>query len=482
MKFEKFSLPHRGSLLAAVLLAAALVGLQSPLFAADPPGKHEASLEARLARLEARIAELERALDRLRAEPTAPSDPWRVLEQQIDVLAREVERLKLGESAAAEGFAAAPPGLGPAASRVYTVARGVSLAGYGEALYENFDSQREDGAPSGRTDQLDFLRAIVYLGHKFSDRILFNSEIEFEHASTGKKGEVSVEFAYLDFLIREGFNVRAGMVLVPMGFVNELHEPPIFLGAARPVVEQRLIPTTWRENGVGVHGEAGPVDYRAYLVTSLAAVAGTSSGASGFSASGIRGGRSSGSRSAADDLALVARLDWQPRPWLTLGASAYTGDTGQGRTTPGGTPIDGRTTIRELHAELRHRALQARGLYTRTNIEDVAQINEAQGFAGSASIGERQWGGYVEVGYDVLAHVPETHQALIPYVRWERLDTQARVPAGFSADPANDLTVVTLGAAWKPILNVALKADFNRIENGAGTGVDQFNLALGFLF
>ena len=129
-------------------------------------------------------------------------------------------------------------GLGPAASNVYRKERGVSLGGYGEALYTNYAELRQDDQPSGKTDEFDFLRAVFYVGYKFSDSILFNSEIEVEHASTDKGGSVSVEFAYLEFQKRPEIGLRAGMLLVPVGFINELHEPPIFHGARRPEVEQ----------------------------------------------------------------------------------------------------------------------------------------------------------------------------------------------------------------------------------------------------
>ena len=449
-----------------------LFGLSSaPLLAAEEP-----PAEA----LEKRMRELEQALAELKQDGNPEASRLEEIERQVRVLAQEIEDLKLGEAASEAGKA--ERGLGPAASKVYGVRRGVSIGGYGEMLYENFDATQEDDTSSGKSDQLDFLRAIVYVGYKFNDRILFNSEIEFEHASTGKQGEVSVEFAYLDFLLLDRLSVRAGMVLVPVGFINELHEPPIFLGARRPFVEQELIPTTWRENGAGVYGEVGPLSYRAYLITGLAAVSGTSSGASGFSASGIRGGRSSGSRSAAEDLALVGRLDWELAPWLTLGTSAYTGDAGQGETTPGGETIEARTTLWDLHGELLWRGLEARGLYVRTSIDDAERINEAQGFVGNLSVGERQRGWYAQAGYDVLSRAKGTRQALVPYLRYESYNTQERVPAGFTADPANDVTVTTLGVSWKPILNVAVKADYSRIENEARSGVNQLDMALGFLF
>lgn len=437
------------------------------------------------AELEEKIREIQSELARLRATDAATGEN-RIseLERQVEVLAREIENLKLGEAAVEADKG--KYGLAPAASKVYRTKRGVSIGGYGEMLYENFSSSREDGSPSGKKDQLDFLRAIVYFGYKFNDSIVFNSEIEFEHASTGKTGEVSVEFAYLDFLIREGFNVRTGMLLVPMGFVNELHEPPTFLGAKRPAVEQVIIPTTWRENGAGVFGEVGPVSYRAYVVTGLAGVPGTSSRAGGFSESGIRGGRSSGSRSAAEDFAVVGRIDWKPIEILTFGASAYTGGAGQGVVAPDGSPVDSTVTILEGHAELRWRGLQARALYAKTDIDDVVNLNAAitavNGDFDGLSVGEKQYGWYGEIGYDVLSHVDGTRHALIPYVRYERYNTQDRVPEGFVAEPVHDVTIATAGLAWKPIPNVVVKADWNVVENAARTGVDQANVAVGYLF
>src|SRR5439155_524812 len=167
-------------------------------------------------------------------------------------------------------------------------------------LYQNFDSHADDGSPSGRFDTADLERAVFYFGYKWTDHVLFNSEIEFEHAvaASDAPGEVAVEFAYVDYRVSRGFGVRGGLLLVPMGFLNELHEPPIFHGARRPEVEQVILPSTWRENGLGVYGDAGPLTYRAYLVTSL--------DAEGFSPDlGVREGRQEGAEALARDLALT---------------------------------------------------------------------------------------------------------------------------------------------------------------------------------
>jgi len=114
-------------------------------------------------------------------------------------------------------------------------------------------------------------------------------------------------------------------------------------------------------------------------------------------------------------------------------------------------------------------------------VGDVTQLNDAQGFTGNESIGERLTGWYLEAGYDVLHSVRTDHQA-IPYVRYEQINTQAQVPTGFSANPATDATITTVGAMWKPITNVAVKTDYQFRRNAARTGVDQWNVALGFLF
>ncbi|MGH9388105.1 MAG: hypothetical protein ACRD1Z_00710, partial [Vicinamibacteria bacterium] len=346
---------------------------------------------------------------------------------------------------------------------------GVSIGGYGEALYEDFSAAKDDGKPSGKTDRLDFLRGVLYFGYKFTDSILFNSEIEYEHATTGEgaeeKGEISVEFANIEFLLRRQANIRAGELLVPVGFTNELHEPTTFPGARRPDVERAIIPATWREVGAGVFGESGAVAYRAYVVAGLKA--------DRFEASGIREGRQQGSQSTAEDLALTGRIDWDPAPGLTLGGSFFSGDSGQGLADPARRAIDARTTVAEGHAAWRWEGLEARGLYARTRIGDVTRLNGALGLSGAESIGRSQSGWYVQASFDVLARRSE--QSFVPFARYERYDTQREVPNGFQRDPENDIWVTTAGVAWKPIPNVVVKADYQDFRNRAGTGTDQVN-------
>ena len=114
-------------------------------------------------------------------------------------------------------------------------------------------------------------------------------------------------------------------------------------------------------------------------------------------------------------------------------------------------------------------------------VDEVRALNIAQGFTGNESIGERMYGAYVQVGYDVLRRAP-TRNRLYPYVRLERINTQARVPVGFESNPANDEAIVTVGAQWLPIQQVVVKADYQFRDDEANQGVNQFNLALGYVF
>jgi len=431
----------------------------------DPMEALEREVEALRAEIEALRRELEAREERAPAAAgeAETGDALAELERKIDVLAEEIERLRVGAEPTAEAADGEVPralGLAPAASKVYRTDRGLSIGGYGEMLY-----QRQDGP---RNDRLDFLRAIVYFGYKFDDRFVFNSEIEIEHAD-----EVFLEFAYLDWLYRPELNLRGGLVLLPMGLVNEIHEPTTFLGAKRPDVEQVIIPTTWRENGFGAFGEVGPVSYRTYVINGL-------NGAS-FGSGGLRGGRQKGSQALADDLAWVGRVDWDAVPGLLVGGSAYVGDSGQDRLAIGGGTIDARTTIVEGHAEWRWRGLRLRGLAARAEVEDVARLNATLGFTGAQSIGEELRGHYLEAGYDLFSG-RGGRASLTPYARWEEVDTQAEVPPGFSRNPANDFESLTLGFAFQPIDPIVLKFDWQDYDNAAGTGTDRLNVALGYIF
>jgi hypothetical protein len=195
---------------------------------------------------------------------------------------------------------------------------------------------------------------------------------------------------------------------------------------------------------------------------------------------GIREGRQGGAESSARSVAFTARADYTGVGGLLVGGSLFVGDSGQGAEIDGQV-IGGRVRLFDVHAQYQRRGLQLRGLFARTAIDDAALINANNGLFGAEGVGERQYGYYVEAAFDVLNH-RHGAWALVPFARYEKVDTQDRVPAGFEKDPGNERRLVTAGLGVKPIPNVVLKGDYQWAKDGAGATSGQLNLAIGYLF
>lgn len=426
--------------------------------------------------LEQRIEALQRQLD----SATGATAEIEELKRQVAILAEEVEKLRSGEEAPQlTETERRSLGLGASAATVYSKKQGVSLAGYGEMLYQNFAGKTHAGSPTGSVDQIDFLRGVVYVGYRFNDRFLFNSEIEFEHANTEDGGEAAIEFAHVDYRASEAFTLRGGMVLLPLGFINEFHEPNGNLGANRPLTETVIIPTTWRENGFGFAGKSHIFTYRAYLTNGLKA--------SGFSAEGLEEGKQEGALAKIRTPSFSGRIEATPHPGLLFGGSIFGGNSGffsSGEETgeTNGADLQVGTFIGEVHAEYHSRGLDLRALYCRASLNNVDRLNEALTLTGNQSVGETLLGGYVQAGYDVLAGRASGEAALIPFFRFESVNTQKNVPSGYEKDPANAQTLWTLGLQWLPIPNIVIKSDYQRINNDADSGINQWNANLGYSF
>jgi hypothetical protein len=417
--------------------------------------------------------------DELSDRELARDDEIQELKRQLTVVVEEVERLRTETAVPEEAPLESTYGLGPAASKVYGARRKLSLGGYAEALY----TKEVDATGSGE-DTADFLRSVLYVGYKFTDQILFNSEIEIEHASTDKEGSVSLEFATLDYLYRDDLNFRAGLLLVPMGFLNEMHEPPFYYGTHRPEPESRIIPTTWRENGFGIFGSLTErLHYRAYVVNGFRG--------SDFDSSGLRGGRQKGSKASANDMAVVVRADFDVIDGLRIGGSYYNGEAGQNETLSmtGMKLPDTPTTIWEAHADYRLGALHMRGLYTQSHVGDAGSLSSAltaesgAGGGGPVVVSRKMIGGYGEVGYDLMPLLfPGSEKSLVPFFRFEYLDTQNDVPSGLVRDRSKPRRIYVPGIQFYPIPSVVLKLDYRNIDNWTGTAADQVNVGFGLVF
>ncbi len=258
---------------------------------------------------------------------------------------------------------------------------------------------------------------------------------------------------------------------MPVGLINEQHEPTAYLAARRPLTETVIIPATWSELGAGVFGDSGRWSYRGYVTTGLR-------GSELTGAEGLRGGRQGGGNAVAEDFAVVARADYHPFEGTMLGGSLYGGNSGQGQRTGSEQRIRGRVSLAELHADSRFRGITLRALWARGTMKDVELLADA-----TDPIGRSFGGWYAEGGYDLGTLLTVHHDiSVTPYIRYERADTQRRAALGFARNPENDQRIFTTGVAWKPIPQTVFKVDWENVSNAAHTGRDRFNVGLGYIF
>jgi hypothetical protein len=414
------------------------------------------------------------------------------VETKVDVLAAELSKALTAQGVPEDRGQMGKFGLGPTASKVYYRDKGLSIGSYGEVLLKvNTQDKHVGGGQFEPVDDIfDALRAVLYLGFKFNDQWVVNSELEFEHAGTGGGGSVSVEFLTVDYMARDWLNFRVGLVLIPMGIINELHEPTTYFGGNRPFTEQRIIPTTWRENGGGLLGTiAGRVHYRAYAVNGL--------DAGGFSAAGFRGGRQKGSRALSNHWAFVGRLDVDIVDGLMAGGSVYAGQSGQDQLSCAadcsGTPVivpipDTPTFIYELHALYQDHGFKVRALFSQSFLQDTTLLNFALGNLVNnpqTQVAEQMLGTYGEIGYDVMPLLwKDTKQSLSPFFRFEYIDTQQKMSAFAIANPLFKQKIYTVGLDYKPIPQIVFKVDYNHVtpESNVADVTNYVNFGVGYVF
>jgi hypothetical protein len=349
---------------------------------------------------------------------------------------------------------------------------GSAFGGYGELTLNK---------PSDAPGVVDLRRFVLFFGHDFTEHIRFYSEVEVEHAvsSAEDQGEVEIEQAYLDGLLDRRLNLRGGLILMPAGIINVYHEPPSFNGVDRPDVDNFVIPTTWREPGIGIFGElAEGLRYQLYFVNGF--------DANGFTAeSAIREGHQEAQLAHAGDFGGILRFDYEPILGTVLGFSAY-GATSR-NTLPasvGDVPVG----LFEVDVRTRRGAFSARAEAALLLVGDAGALNQAlaagtpeQAEAGPVSSQSR--GGYVELAYDLLqALAPASSQGLTAFARFDYTDTQADVPAGFEARLEFRRYSEVVGLVYRPIPQIALKVDYRRRQFGEGAGTGEVASGITWLF
>jgi hypothetical protein len=352
-----------------------------------------------------------------------------------------------------------------------------SIGGYGEMQVTGLAS----GKDAPRQWSADVRRLVLFVAHSFNDKLRAYTEIELEHAK-----EAEIEQAFVDYkVLGDYLGVRAGLILVPMGIINEVHEPPVFNGVVRPRVETAVIPSTWREIGAGFFGH--PTDWLRYQAYAMAAL-----DPLGIDAGGLAGARGGGAVSKAKAWAAVGRVEIEPILGLVIGASGYASDAGKNGTyhlrdrtaVDMSVPILGYT----LDARFRRAGLEWKILFAEWHLPEAGALMHAYDDAGKPLFADRtkpvptrMRGAYVEGGYDVLRPFRVSHQ-LVPFARLEYYDTQSAVPEGFTANPTYSVREYTFGASYRPIREVVLKGDYQLRNRKAGPDETQINFGVGFMY
>ncbi len=326
--------------------------------------------------------------------------------------------------------------------------------------------------------EADLHRFVLMVGHTFTDRLKFWSEVEIEHAfveGAEESGEVAIEQAYVDLMLHRRANVRAGMVLVPVGIVNERHEPPTFHGVERTFVDSVIVPTTWRDTGVGLFGDLGRgFSYRTYFVPGL--------DATGFAAEeGIKDGRQQGGHADASDPAITGRLEYR-NVGLTAGGSFWYGGSGFGLVR---LEIESpKVGVASVDARYRRDRHELRAQWSMVNITGAGDLNRAlQANTGlSPNIASRLLGAYGEYAVRVSPN-SWLHEVMV-FGRYELFDTQNKMPDGFQPLEELQRSALVVGATYFPDPDVAFKFDVVRERNKSSfiSAPWRVNLGVGWWF
>ena len=393
------------------------------------------------------------------------------LARRLDQLAAELAAVKAQLSQLQQQRSAAPPAAAPAIAAPAAPSEPATvITGYGEINYNR---------PTRATDktQADVRRFVLGYQHRFDAKTKLVTELEVEHAVTSASdpGEVAIEQAYIEHQFSPAWAVRAGVFLMPVGLLNENHEPNAFYGVERNFVETAIIPTTWREGGLQL---VGSFDNGLTLQTGIS----TSFDMTKWDATSSAGAESplaavhqEMALAKARDLAWFGALNWRGVPGLQLGGSLFAGNATHGRSGF----ARSRVTLWDAHARWAPGRWDLAALYARGGISNSAALNLP--LVGNATLIPQAFDGwYAQAAYKLWT---QQDYALSPFVRVEQFNTARRyADLGPGLTPAALPTeqVLTLGASFQLTPGVVVKADLQRFRENRDN--NRVNLGLGFSF
>jgi hypothetical protein len=432
------------------------------------------------------------------AAPAAAIAQETDLAKRVEQLATELEKVKAELAAQrAQAAPAAPVASVPAAAAVpvtvpvlpaqsamaapVVATRGTPasqmasdtvLTGYGEVNYNH-------PVRNASASQTDVRRAVIGLQHRFDERTKVVAEFEWEHAvaSAGDQGETEVEQLYVEREFANGLRGKAGLFLMPVGLLNQNHEPTAYYGVERNFVETAIIPTTWREAGVGLSGEFGDgFAWDTGLTTGFDLTKWDPASGEGRE-SPLGSIHQEGQLAKSRDLSLHGALNWRGVPGLLVGASLFTGKAGHA--TAGFPAQDARVTLWDLHTRYTPGAWDLSALWAYGRITDTNALNAT--FAGNPNPVPSSFAGwYLQAAYKLWQ---SGDYALSPFARFESFNTARSFgaqPAGFGVDSAGYERVSTVGANLNIGQGVVLKADYQKFHQDKAN--DRINLGVGFAY
>ncbi|MBL4871273.1 MAG: hypothetical protein JKX72_10005 [Robiginitomaculum sp.] len=328
------------------------------------------------------------------------------------------------------------------------------IGGYGELHYEG-----------GAKDQIDIHRFVLFFGHDFTDNIRFFSELEVEHAiaGEGKVGEVELEQMYLEMDIGESTQIYGGVHLVPVGIINETHEPTTFFGVERNAVEKNIIPATWWEGGIGLHGNVGSTGFSYDAMVSSGLDLNTGNGYK------IRSGRQKVGKAKFNSQAYTGRVQYTGLPGVTLASSMYYQPD---VTQSAGDSISGQDVsafLWESHIQAKFNGFGLNALYANWSL-DGADVD--------ASGRDKQNGFYIEPSY--------TFDMSLGYLEGAKLGVFYRYSDwdnnnGIANNSGTHRSV--FGVNFWPIDEVVLKMDYIiEDKESGGPSKNSMNLGIGYQF
>ncbi len=393
------------------------------------------------------------------AQDTPPTleEVWEIVQRQqaeIDALRGELADARQGIASTDQKVAESEARIeatGDVVESMVSVASAPSkttIGGYGELHYNNVS------ADSGDSKDIDFHRFVLFFGHEYSDRVRFFSELELEHSLSGdgKPGEVELEQAYVEFGLTDNIFAKTGLFLLPVGIMNETHEPPTFYGVERNSIENIILPSTWWEAGVGMRGNlANGLSWDAAVHSGLAMPT------EGGSAFRVRSGRQKVAKAMADDPAATMRLKYTGVPGLELAASyQYQSDPSQ----VAGDGLDSGQLF-TAHAVYQRERFGLRALYGSWQFDGVAV---------EAADADDQHGWYIEPSF-------RASESWGFYARYEDVD---------AARDQDKFTQSEFGFNYWPIENVVLKMDFRSREfalpDMSDADFDAIDIGFGYQF